>query len=54
MPLTANYHMHRYGVEYQDLGSDHFDRRDRAKLAKRLSRRLEERGPQVKVEPAAA
>jgi transposase len=52
--MVAVYHMLRYGVEYQDLGSDHFDRRDRAKIANRLIRRLEELGLQVKVEPAAA
>lgn len=52
--MVATYHMLRYGVEYQDLGSDHFDRRDRTKLANRLIRRLEELGLQVKVEPAAA
>jgi hypothetical protein len=28
--LTASYHMLQEGLEYQDLGADHFDRRERA------------------------
>jgi transposase len=52
--MVAVYHMLRDGVEYQDLGGDHFDRRDRAKIAHRLIRRLEELGLEVKVQPAAA
>jgi transposase len=51
--LTAAYHMLRDGVEYKDLGADHFDRRDKDKTAKRLVRRLEELGLQVEVRPAA-
>jgi hypothetical protein len=51
--LTAAYYMLRDGVEYDDLGADHFDRRDRTKVANRLIRRLEELGLKVKVEAAA-
>ena len=51
--LTAAYHMLRDGVEYHDLGADHFDRRDRTKVAHRLIRRLEELGLRVKIEAAA-
>jgi Group II intron, maturase-specific domain len=38
--LTATYHMLRDDVDYHDLGPDHFDRRDRAQLARRLIQRL--------------
>src|SRR5437667_6496869 len=42
--LTAAYymlkHMLKHGIDYRDLGADHFDRRDKAKLAKRLIARL--------------
>jgi transposase len=31
--LTAAYHMLKHDVDYRDLGADHFDRRDKAKLA---------------------
>jgi transposase len=30
------------GVDYRDVGADHFDRRDKAKLAKRLLARLQD------------
>jgi hypothetical protein len=30
--LTAAFHMLRDGTEYNDLGSEHFDRQDRSKL----------------------
>jgi len=51
--LTAAYYMLRDGVEYHDLGVDHFDRRDRTKVAHRLIRRLEQLGLRVKIETAA-
>jgi transposase len=51
--LTASYHMLKDGVDYHDLGADHFDRRDKAKLARRLIRRLHELGLTVEVRPAA-
>jgi transposase len=34
--LTAIYYMLRDGVEYPDLGNDHFDRRDENKAIRRL------------------
>jgi transposase len=52
--LTAAYFMLRDGVEYQDLGADHFDRRDRTKVIHRLVRRLRDLGCQVAVTPEAA
>ena len=51
--LTAAFHMLSTGSEYKDLGGAHFDRRDHAKLAKRLVRRLEGLGLKVTVEQAA-
>ena len=51
--LTAAYCMLRDGVKYHDLGADHFERRDRMKIANRLIRRLEEHGLKVQVEAAA-
>ncbi len=51
--LTSAFHMLTSGSEYRDLGAAHFDRRDHAKLAKRLVRRLEDLGLKVSVEKAA-
>lgn len=52
--LTASYHMLRDGVPYHDLGPEHFTRCDRAKLARRLVRRLQDLGLQVQISTAAA
>ncbi len=52
--LTAAYFMLRDGVEYKDLGVDHFDRRDRSKVIHRLVRRLRDLGCQVAITPEAA
>jgi transposase len=51
--LTASYHILKHGVDYRDLGADHFDRRDKAKLARRLIRRLEELGHTVEIRAMA-
>jgi transposase len=51
--LTASYHILKNGVAYRDLGADHFDRRDKAKLARRLIRRLHDLGLSVEIRPAA-
>lgn len=50
--LTAAYHMLRDGVDYRDLGGAHFDRRDKAQLAKRLIARLHDLGLAVEVRAA--
>jgi transposase len=42
--LTAVYVMLKRGVEYHDLGPDHFQRTERTRLATRLARRLDELG----------
>lgn len=52
--LTAAYHMLKNGVEYHDLGADHFTRRDRSKAILRLVRRLNDLGCDVQVTPQAA
>lgn len=52
--LTAAYHMLKNGVAYQDLGADHFTRRDRTKAIGRLVRRLNELGCAVQITPEAA
>src|SRR3989441_7688312 len=51
--LTAAYFMLRNGTAYQDLGSDHFDRRDRRKAADRLVQRLKHPGYAVDIPEAA-
>ncbi len=51
--LTAAYYMLRDGVEYRDLGADYFDRRDKAKAAVRLLRRLDALGYKVEVKAVA-
>ena len=51
--LTAAYYMLRDGVEYQDLGPDHFDRRDKSKAINRLVRRLHDLGCEVELKYAA-
>ena len=45
--LTAAYVMLRDGVEYQDLGHDHFDRHDKTKPIRRLLKRLDDLGCNV-------
>lgn len=51
--LTAAYHILKNGTTYQELGADHFERRDKARITKRLIRRLEDLGLSVEVKPAA-
>lgn len=49
--LTAAYHMLKYGVEYRDLGPNHFER-DKQLQANRLLRRLRALGLEVTVKAA--
>ncbi len=51
--LCAAYHIIRDDRPYQDLGADHFTRRGRAAIARRLIRRLNHLGLEVEVRPAA-
>ncbi len=47
--LVATWFMLRDGTPWNDLGVDFFDRRDPAKSAHRLTRRLEALGYQVAI-----
>ena len=51
--LTATFPMLTNGTAYKELTGAYFDRRDHAKLAKRLVRRLVDLGLKVTVEQAA-
>jgi transposase len=51
--LVAAYHILRDGVEYRDLGAEHFARHDKAKTIGRLVRRLRDLGCEVDVKHAA-
>lgn len=51
--LTAAYYMLRDAVAYQDLGPEHFVKRDRARMAQKLTRRLRELGYDVEIRKAA-
>lgn len=50
--LTAAYYMLRDGIEYRDLGPNHFDQLDKAKAINRLVRRLGQLGCQVEIKHA--
>jgi transposase len=52
--LTTAYHMIKNGTLYQDLGSNHFDERAKAKQALRLVNRLQNLGFAVQITPKAA
>jgi transposase len=52
--LTATFYILRDGVEYSDLGAQHFDRRDKSKTIRRLVRRLSDLGCNVEVSAPAA
>lgn len=50
---TAADDMPRTGAVYRDLGPDHFDRRDRTKIARRLARRIRDLGFEGQLSAAA-
>jgi transposase len=52
--LTAAYYIIKNGTEYQDLGPDYFQRRDKRKAAFRLVERLKNMGYDVQLQPIAA
>ena len=52
--LTAAYFMLRDGVEYEDLGPDHFDRHDKTKTIHRLLKRLADLGCNIEPIPHPA
>jgi transposase len=49
--LVAAYHMLRDGVEYRELGPEHFDRLAAERLTRHYVRRLEQLGHRVMLEP---
>jgi transposase len=51
--LTAIYYILRDGVEFHDLGSQHFTQHDKNQIARRLLRRLRDLGVTVEVKNAA-
>ena len=51
--LTTAYHMLADGTCYQDLGADHFARRDPARAAAKLANRIRNLGFNVEIRPAA-
>jgi transposase len=51
--LTAAYVMLRDGTDYHDLGAEHFQRGDHARLFAGLTRRLHHLGYAVTLRPAA-
>lgn len=51
--LTASYHMLKTGVEYHDLGPEHFNRADKAQQASKLVKRLAALGYVVDLKAAA-
>jgi transposase len=52
--LTAVFHILKDRVAYQDLGADHFNKRDKVHVAKRLVKRLEDLGFAVEARPTTA
>jgi transposase len=52
--LVIIYHLLRDGTSYTELGGDYFERRDRNRLQKRLTQRLERLGFKVTLEPELA
>jgi transposase len=50
--LVIVYHMLRDGTEYQDLGGDYFDKRNKDQLQRHLVKRLEGLGLQVSLQSA--
>ena len=51
--LTTAYHMLADGTCYQDLGADHFTRRNPARAAAKLANRIRNLGFDVEIRPAA-
>jgi transposase len=52
--LVIAYHLLQRGTDYEDLGPNYFDERDRHATERRLIRRLEGLGYKVSLEPAQA
>jgi hypothetical protein len=50
--LTAMYYLRRDGVEFRDLGDQHFAQRDKTRVTNRLLQRLRDLGVEVEVKAA--
>ena len=51
--LSAAYHILRDGVDYRELGPDHFVERDRSRTVERLARRIRDLGYEITIKQAA-
>lgn len=51
--LVAGYHMITKQMDYQDLGNNYFDERNKESVKRRMVKRLEQLGYQVELKPAA-
>jgi transposase len=49
--LTTGFYMLQRGTDYQDLGADHFDKRNVRRTTNRLVKRLEALGHTVILKP---
>jgi len=52
--LVIAYHLLTRGTEYENLGANYFDERNRSRVERRLTHRLEQLGYRVVLEPKAA
>jgi transposase len=52
--LVIAYHLLERSCDYEELGGDYFDKRDRQFVERRLVRRLEGLGYKVSLNPVAA
>jgi transposase len=52
--LVIAYHLLQRSCDYEELGGDYFDKRDRQGVERRLVRRLERLGYKVSLDPVAA
>ena len=51
--VTAAYYILKEETTYHELGSDHFERRSKTQMTRRLVKRLESLGLIVEIRPAA-
>jgi transposase len=52
--LVIGYHLLERSCDYEEVGGDYFDKRDRQLIERRLVRRLEGLGYRVSLDPVAA
>ena len=49
--LVIAYHLLKHKTTYQELGANYFDQQDKERISRRLTKRLEQLGYQVFLEP---